>query len=104
MRVFTRGFKHVVGNIILAFSALVLFAASELLPPSPAMAAPAQPGAVPAHAAAPVASQPTALAATRAARRQHSRVEIMADRTAYSQVFANPSGTMTFTESAQPRW
>ena len=40
----------------------------------------------------------------RDARRQHSRVEITADRTAFSQTFANPNGTTTYVASAKPRW
>ena len=28
----------------------------------------------------------------------------MAERTAYSQTFANPNGTTTYVESGQPRW
>ena len=40
----------------------------------------------------------------RAARRQHSHVEITSDRTAFSQTFANPNGTTTYVASAQPRW
>ncbi len=39
-----------------------------------------------------------------AARRQGSRVEIMPDRTEYSQTFVNPDGTTTVVESARPRW
>jgi hypothetical protein len=44
------------------------------------------------------------MAAMQAALRQKSRVEILNDRTAFSQAFANPSGTTTVVESAQPRW
>ena len=57
-------------------------------------------------AASPVAvsSAPNALAAAQAARRQGSRVEIMTDRTDFSQTFTNPDGTSTYEVSAEPRW
>jgi RHS repeat-associated protein len=43
-------------------------------------------------------------AALMAARREHARVEITADRTAFAQTYANPDGTLTSVISAQPRW
>jgi RHS repeat-associated protein len=51
-----------------------------------------------------VASEPNALAAVLAARRQGSAVEVLPDRTDYSQVFANPDGTMTYDASWSPTW
>jgi RHS repeat-associated protein len=46
------------------------------------------------------APSPRALAAV-TARREHRRVEVTADRTAFSQTFANPDGTMTSVVWAQ---
>ncbi|MFG2129795.1 RHS repeat-associated core domain-containing protein [Streptomyces sp. NPDC048751] len=63
----------------------------------PAVAAPAK-----ARAKA-VSARPDAVAAMMAARTQHSRVEVLADRTDASQTFANPDGSFSYSVSAQPR-
>jgi RHS repeat-associated protein len=44
------------------------------------------------------------VAATMAARKQRSRVEVLGDRTDASQTFANPNGSFTYQAFAQPRW
>lgn len=67
------------------------------------MSGPAHPVRAAARAVA-VASEPSALAAALAARRQGAAVEVLADRTDYSQVFANPDGTMTYDASWSPTW
>lgn len=47
---------------------------------------------------------PGAMADMATAKREHRKVEITADRTAFSQTFANPNGTLTTSVSQQPRW
>ncbi|MEV0133323.1 LamG domain-containing protein [Dactylosporangium sp. NPDC050688] len=61
-------------------------------PPAPASAAP-----VPC-----VAERPDERAAAAAAKACGGRVEVMAGRSEYTQVFANPDGSSTFTSSAVP--
>jgi RHS repeat-associated protein len=51
-----------------------------------------------------VTQSPDAVSAMMTARKQGSRVEILSDRTAYAQTFANPNGTLTYVSSAVPRW
>jgi RHS repeat-associated protein len=51
-----------------------------------------------------VGSTQDVVSAMMTARKQKSRVEIMADRTAFAQTFANPNGTLTYVSYAQPRW
>ena len=72
----------------------------------PAAAAPVSPTAAAAKpaATAPVSSAGSVLAAAADARRQKSRVEMLPDRTDYSQTFANPNGTMTYDGSLAPEW
>ncbi|MFG3049855.1 RHS repeat-associated core domain-containing protein [Kitasatospora sp. NPDC048239] len=64
-------------------------------------------GQEPARAEAPkserVDAAPDAAAASRAARRQHGRVEVADARAAAAQTFANPDGTFTTEISPQPR-
>jgi RHS repeat-associated protein len=55
----------------------------------------------PVHA---VSSRPDAVAAMLAARRQHSPVEVLDDRTDASRTFAEPNGTFRYEVSAKPRW
>jgi RHS repeat-associated protein len=96
--------KRVVGGFLVALSALVMLVGTFMMPAWSASASVARTGQAQAELVTPVSSAATALAATRDARRQKSRVEILGARTAYSQSFANPDGTTTVTESAQPRW
>lgn len=63
------------------------------------------------HPVAPVAvkpdnqvTSPDAMADLATARREHTRVEIVPDHTAFSRTYANPDGTLTTVESPQPRW
>jgi hypothetical protein len=49
-----------------------------------------------------VAEQPDARAAAAAAKACGGRVEVLAGRSEYTQVFANPDGTSTFTSTAVP--
>ena len=75
----------------------------------PAVAATAAPSAAVAKAAtaaspAPVSSAGSVLAAAADARRQKSAVEVLPDRTDYSQTFANPDGTLTYDGSLAPEW
>jgi hypothetical protein len=62
----------------------------------------------PAAVAAADASAPTASGATAralaAARRSGRAAEVVADRTDFSQTFANPNGTMTYDASLAPKW
>jgi hypothetical protein len=103
MRLFSRAVKRVLGSAGVAGTALALVI-SGLQPVPAAQAAVSHPARPTASPAPTVASEPDALAAMQAARRQHSRVEIASERTAYAQTFANPDGTTTFAESPVPRW
>jgi YD repeat-containing protein len=47
---------------------------------------------------------PGAMADLAAAKRDHRKVEVAAARTAFSQTFANPDGSLTTSVSQQPRW
>lgn len=89
------------GLFVLA-GALTLVAA--IFPAAPAAAARSWLAGPAAARPVRVSAAPGGLAAMRDARRQHSRVEITADRTAFSQTFANPNGTTTYVASAKPRW
>jgi RHS repeat-associated protein len=106
VRFASHALKRVLGGFLAGGSALVLLVGADFAAAPPAMAAATAPGGGHSHAAAvvPVSSAANALKAVKAAGRQGSRVEVAGDRTAYSQTFANPNGTMTYVESAQPRW
>src|ERR1700761_2108691 len=94
-------------RLITLLSALALLAASLA-----GVAAPAS-GAVAAakHLVAPAAVKPDnkvavprAMADMALARREHRKVGVAVDQTAYSQTVANPNGTLTTTVSQRPRW
>jgi RHS repeat-associated protein len=85
--------------------------AASSRPASPAVRAAraaVTPGVAAARAAAsvPAARKAELAAATAlaAARGSGQAAEVAADRTAYSQTFANPNGSFTTTMSVQPRW
>jgi RHS repeat-associated protein len=82
----------------------LLLVASMLGAVTPAEAAVTASSAPAGSSPAPLASADSALAAAAAAHRQGSRVEILGDRTDYSQVFANPDGTQTYVASWSPVW
>jgi RHS repeat-associated protein len=104
VRSFSRGIRRVLGGLMAIGSALVLVTGIALLPPPAASAVVVRHDGVTGAPVTKAASESTALAAMRVARSQHSRVEIMSDRTSYSQTFANPNGTTTYVASWQPRW
>jgi RHS repeat-associated protein len=101
VRFMMRAVGRVLGGFVSAGCALLVVAGTQLVPVSLASSASARDGGA---ANATVTSAGSALAAMKAARAQHSRVEIMAARTAYSQTFANPNGTTTYQASWIPRW
>ncbi|GAB1646762.1 carboxypeptidase regulatory-like domain-containing protein [Krasilnikovia sp. MM14-A1259] len=77
-------------------SALVTMAGLPVLAgATPAAAAPTTPSSC-------VAEQPDATAASRMTGVCHSRVEILAERTEYAQVFLNPDGTRTLEQGIEP--
>jgi RHS repeat-associated protein len=47
---------------------------------------------------------PRAMADMALARREHRKVDVAVDQTAYSRTVANPNGTLTTTVSQRPRW
>jgi RHS repeat-associated protein len=97
---FSRLMKHVSAGVAVSGSALLMVAGSL----QPAWAAPAAAAAKAAVAAvpAPVTSADSVLVAAADARRQKSAVEVLPDRTDYSQTFANPDGTLTYKASLAP--
>jgi Concanavalin A-like lectin/glucanases superfamily/Carboxypeptidase regulatory-like domain len=87
---------------LLAVALIATGAAVPLLLPPAASAAPAAPPRAPGQPSC-VDTQPDAASAARTAVTCRQRVEILAERTEYSQTFANPDGTRTFEESVEPQ-
>jgi len=69
-----------------------------------AASSPAAVRSVPAADAGMATRGAAAIEALSAARSGGQRTEILADRTPFSQTFANPDGSFTTTTSVQPRW
>src|SRR5271170_4127909 len=105
MRRVSRLMKHVFAGVGVSGSALLIVAGSL----QPAAASPAPPPRAAAAVTAsptptPVSAAGSVLAAAADARRQKSSVEVLPDRTDYSQTFANPNGSMTYKASLAPEW
>jgi RHS repeat-associated protein len=99
---FSKIIKRRFGSLLVVVTALALMA-TGLAPAQATVRGPAHRAGSARPAPAHIAAAGSALAAMRAARRQHSRVQIASDQTAFSQTYANPDGTSTYVVSARPR-
>lgn len=81
-----------------------VMAGSVVQAPAMAQAASAPRASKTSNSSAVVAQSADTVSAVMAARKQGSKVEVLADRTSYAQTFANPNGTLTYDFSPSPRW